>query len=90
MLSAELREDLRLLGRKHGVPTLLAGCAELLRSLSVKGASAELVERRSEAGAVDACPRCRARDQLREETLTVLARCAHEVPHGQLAAGVDG
>lgn len=83
-LPAELREDLRGLARKYGRPALIAACADLVKSMALRGVQADAAARAAEAGSAEACPRCRQRDALFAEMKEVLNRCAHEVPHGKV------
>lgn len=83
-LPAELREDLRGLARKYGRPALIAACADLVKSMALRGVQADAAARAAEAGSTEACPRCQKRDALFAEMQEVLGRCAQEIPHGKV------
>lgn len=82
-LSAELRQDLQALARKHGSFVLVAGCAELLRELATRGVEEILADRaREKSGEQQPCPRCARRDAAIREMEETLKRTTTTRPIG--------
>lgn len=70
--NSPLMEDLRDVARRHGMPALVGGMAELLEQLALAGSAAEMEKNRAEKVAAEACPRCRQARAVLQETLELL------------------
>lgn len=70
--SSPLVEDLRAVARRHGMPALVGGMAELLEQLALAGSAAEMEKKRADEVATESCPRCRQARAVLQETLKML------------------